>query len=272
MRLNRNIKGVMVPLSNHGGQAFCTPLLRARKGNPFVKVVTACCLLYTVIIFSACNQSGKLSVKANDSNRVVPIEIIMRDTAGFDMKGLKVLCDNYKIIHKDITRWNNRIIILARSSSLSSGEFLYWLNQKCRYPGDSIVVFKKPFYTFDRSTCSDTIHSKQWDNIILTANLVADTKLQQEYLDYHKTQFQKWPEVSKGFCNAHFQHLLVFKNGRQLIIVISIPKGKTLDELNPLTTKNNPRVDEWNKIMSKYQEGLPGTKTGETWVFLKPVG
>jgi hypothetical protein len=30
-------------------------------------------------------------------------------------------------------------------------------------------------------------------------------------------------------------------------------------------------VDEWNKIMSKYQEGIEGTKKGETWVFLKNV-
>jgi L-rhamnose mutarotase len=99
---------------------------------------------------------------------------------------------------------------------------------------------------------------------------VKDPKLQQEYLNYHATQFQKWPEVSKGFCNANFQQLLVFKNGRQLMLVISIPKGESLDKLNPKTTENNPRVNEWNKLMKKYQEGIPGTKPGEVWVFFKP--
>ena len=53
------------------------------------------------------------------------------------------------------------------------------------------------------------------------------------------------------------------------MLIISIPKGESLDKLNPLTTKNNPRVDEWNKIMEKYQEGIEGTAKGETWVFLK---
>jgi L-rhamnose mutarotase len=100
---------------------------------------------------------------------------------------------------------------------------------------------------------------------------VKDPKLQQEYLNYHATQFQKWPEVSKGFCNANFQQLLVFKNGRQLMLVISIPKGESLDKLNPKTTENNPRVNEWNKLMKKYQEGIPGTKPGEVWVFFKPL-
>jgi len=62
---------------------------------------------------------------------------------------------------------------------------------------------------------------------------------------------------------------LIFRNGRQLMLVISIPKGKTLDELNPKTVENNPKMVEWNKIMGKYQEGIEETKRGESWVFLK---
>jgi len=54
-------------------------------------------------------------------------------------------------------------------------------------------------------------------------------------------------------------------------LVISIPKGSNLDELNPKTTENNPRVDDWNELMKKYQEGIKGTSSGETWVMLKPI-
>jgi hypothetical protein len=100
---------------------------------------------------------------------------------------------------------------------------------------------------------------------------VADQDLQQQYLNLHATQLEKWPELSKGFCQASFQQLLLFKNERQLMLVISIPKGKTLAELDPKTTENNPRVTEWNQQMKKYQEGIAGTKPGETWVFLKPL-
>jgi hypothetical protein len=66
--------------------------------------------------------------------------------------------------------------------------------------------------------------AKEWDHVILSANLVDDKKLQQEYLDYHATQFDKWPELSKGFCNADFQQLVIYRNGRQLMLIISIPK------------------------------------------------
>ena len=63
----------------------------------------------------------------------------------------------------------------------------------------------------------------------------------------------------------------MFRQGRQLMLVISIPHGANLDELNPKTSLNNPRVDDWNALMKQYQEGLPGTKPGEVWVFLQPV-
>jgi hypothetical protein len=55
------------------------------------------------------------------------------------------------------------------------------------------------------------------------------------------------------------------------MLVISIPKGESLDKLNPLTTKNNPRVNDWNNLMKKYQEGIEGTKKGEVWVLFKDV-
>jgi L-rhamnose mutarotase len=134
-----------------------------------------------------------------------------------------------------------------------------------------VNIYKDLVYAFNKEKCDDKTISNEWDNTLLTANLVKDSKLQKEYLDYHATQYQKWPEVAKGFCNAGFQQLLVYKKDRQLIVVISIPKGASLDELNPKTTENNPRVDEWNALMKKYQEGIEGTKPGEVWVFLKKV-
>lgn len=135
----------------------------------------------------------------------------------------------------------------------------------------AIHFYDAPFYKFDRHYCADKTTAKQWDNIVLTANLVKDSTKQKEYLNHHATQFQKWPQVAQGFCNASFQQLLVFRQGRRLLLVISIPKGESLDKLNPKTSENNPRVDEWNALMKQYQEGIEGTDPSETWVFLQPV-
>ncbi|MDN3588640.1 L-rhamnose mutarotase [Pedobacter aquatilis] len=170
------------------------------------------------------------------------------------------------LLPSSIYKWNNRLVIYTSTLKVESlQQTLKRLNAK------DIKLYDNLFYDFKRAkNCGDK-PVKEWDNIILSANLVEDEKLQNEYLDYHKTQFEKWPEISKGFCNAEFQRLAIFKKDRQLMLIISIPKGKKLDDLNPKTTENNPRVDEWNAIMKKYQEGIEGTKANEVWVFFKPI-
>ncbi|MBO9660802.1 MAG: L-rhamnose mutarotase, partial [Chitinophagaceae bacterium] len=166
-----------------------------------------------------------------------------------------------------VYKWNDHYIVFDKVAD----QFVLLNALKKELEEVTVRNYQDPFYDFNRNCCADTTTSTEWEHILLTANLVADKKLQQEYLDMHATQFEKWPEVSNGFCNASFQRLLLYRNGRQLMLVISIPKGKTLAELDPLTIKNNPRMNDWNKIMRKYQEGIPGTNPGDTWVFLTPL-
>jgi hypothetical protein len=205
-----------------------------------------------------------LPVYAQKKNGMIT-EIVYPGGAKERQKLKKFLAAQEMLSPSDIYEWKNHIVIYDGEDPELWSQLVKEKFKDCK-----VKLYNKPFYNFERSKCSDKTVAKQWDNIILTANLVADPKKQQEYLNYHKTQFEKWPEVSQGFCNASFQQLLVFRNGRQLMLIISIPKGESLDKLNPLTTKNNPRVNEWNKIMAKYQEGIEGTAKGETWVFLKP--
>ncbi|WP_439697327.1 L-rhamnose mutarotase [Mucilaginibacter sp. AW1-7] len=201
-------------------------------------------------------------------NPYAAVEITAPVGKTIDHRPLLSLIKKQNLPFSSIYEWSNHLVIYGKNLNINK---LYNLT-KGLYPGLTIRTYRHPFYAFNKQQCCvNSVIAPEWDNIILTANLVKDPKLQQEYLNYHATQFQKWPEVSKGFCNANFQQLLVFKNGRQLMLVISIPKGESLDKLNPKTTENNPRVNEWNKLMKKYQEGIPGTKPGEVWVFFKPL-
>lgn len=245
------------------------------KGINYKMSIRLSGLIITLLYLIGCGSPVKESkttdtipvTKSQLNKRPVVVELIIPKDSVFDPHALYDLAKGFVIDVNDINKWENRIVVYA---DIANPDDLFE-RIKSEYPQDTVKYFDKPFYNFNRKMCADTISSKKWDNILLSANLVNDSKLQQEYLNYHATQFQQWPEVSKGFCNANFQQLLVFKNGRQLMLVISIPKGENLDKLNPLTTKNNPRVDEWNKLMAKYQEGLPGTKPGEVWVFFKPL-
>lgn len=202
------------------------------------------------------------------NNPYAAIEITGPVGKTVDHRPLLSLIKKQNLPLSSIYEWSNHLVVYGNNLIINK---LYNLI-KGLYPGSTIRTYGHPFYIFNKQQCCvNSAIAPEWDNIILTANLVKDPKLQQEYLNYHATQFKKWPEVSRGFCSANFQQLLVFKNGRRLMLVISIPRGESLDKLNPKTIENNPRVNEWNKLMKKYQEGIPGTKPGEVWVFFKPL-
>lgn len=168
----------------------------------------------------------------------------------------------------NVYQWNNHAVLYGVFQNM--GAMKEAIEQMI--PDVTVRLYEQPFYIFDRALdCDANDIAPEWEHTLMTANLVADTTLQREYMDYHATQTEKFPEVKYGFCKAEFQQLLVFRNGRQLMLVISIPKGKTLAELDPKTVENNPRVVEWNSIMGKYQEGIEGTKPGETWVLFNTM-
>jgi len=195
------------------------------------------------------------------------IELVTKPNETLDIKRLKAFLLQYKMDTAAVYQWQNHYVIFDKVKDV----FSFKGKLQDNFPESQVRWYPDMFYEFNRTKCGDATVAAAWVHVLLTCNLVADTRMQQEYLNYHATQFEKWPEVSRGFCDANFQQLLVFKNGRQLILIISIPKGESLDKLNPKTTENNPRVNEWNKIMSKYQEGIEGTKKGESWIFLNPI-
>lgn len=195
----------------------------------------------------------------------VVFELIFKDDSIPHLGELKTFAEENNLKVADLYHWGNRLLIYTSSLKVES------LQQSLkRLKALSMKLYEDEIYHFSRKANCGLEPVAEWDHIILSANLVADKKMQAQYLDYHQTQFEKWPDVAKGFCNAEFQQLVIYKNERQLMLIISLPKGKNLEELNPKTTENNPKVNEWNAIMKKYQEGIEGTQPGEVWVAFKP--
>lgn len=197
--------------------------------------------------------------------KAVAIELIGSD---FDIEKIRSTIKGFRIVGEELYQWKNHLVIYGKMNQPERTKRKLAL----AFPSLQIKIYENPIYDFQNfERCKDSKPASEWENIVLTANLVSDEKLQKEYVDYHTTQFEKWPEIAKGFCNADFQQLQVFKFEKQLILIISIPKGESLDKLNPKTTQNNPRVDEWNALMKKYQSGIEGAKPDETWIFLNKV-
>lgn len=164
-----------------------------------------------------------------------------------------------------VYRWND--YTLVKTTDEHAREL--WAAARRRYPEVERSLFTDPFYSFDRSRCGEKEEVGDSDFVLLTAQLSEDETMQDAYMDAHKTQYEKWPEVANGFCQAGFNEVLLYRSGRQLMLYIAFPKGEEFEKINPLTTKDNPRVDDWNKMMGGFQEGIDGTTANETWIFYK---
>jgi len=225
--------------------------------------LTFCILLSTL----SCITQASVIPSSISGDRQQAIEIVYPATAHPDIKKIKAFCISHHIPLSSVYQWQNRAVIFGQIPDVRNNQ--QRLQQL--FPKATVKLYENPFYVFsNQDNCNNkTTEIGKWDHIILTANLVADTIKQREYLQYHATQFKEWPEISKGFCNAGFHQLLIYKNGRQLMLIISIPREADFEKMNSRTTENNPRVIDWNRLMAQYQEGVSGTKPGETWVFFE---
>lgn len=225
--------------------------MRCAKINPLFS-------LWLLVVFS-------IGCKHPNNQLKYIIELIGSE---FDLTKIQSIAHINDVNDTQLYRWKNHVVMYSQIQDVERLS----KQLKTEFPDLEIKIYDRPFYNFSKEErCANASVSPEWEHILLTANLVKEEALQKAYLHYHKTQFEEWPEVSQGFCNAGFQELLVYKNKRQLMLVISIPKGTSLDELNPKTIENNPRMVEWNQMMGKYQEGIAGTQPGEKWVFLNKV-
>ena len=216
-------------------------------------------LLILFLIVSFTSTGCTTSQKEATTEYPVVLEVV----ADIPDSTMAELCAKYNIDTLSVYEWNNRRLIYDFQGDVEAF--------KKEFPEIRVNVYEDPYYIFDRSNCATGQSKGPWAHKILTANLVADPAMQQEYMDYHANQFEQFPEVSAGFCLAEFQQLIMYRHGRQLMLIISYPAGEDYDTLNARTVTDNPRVDEWNSIMGQYQEGIEGTQPGETWVFFEPV-
>lgn len=163
------------------------------------------------ILLSALSWSTQATVIRHSFSGDLPqaIEVVFTASARPDIKKIKAFCGSHHIPLSWVYQWQNRAVIY--------GHIPHVLDNQKRlqqlFPKATVKLYEDPFYIFSNQVnCNNKItKARAWDHIILTANLVADTIKQRAYLQYHATQFKQWPEVSRGFCNAGFQQLLVYK-------------------------------------------------------------
>jgi|TARA_B100001750_G_C15475924_1_gene582465 L-rhamnose mutarotase len=101
-----------------------------------------------------------------------------------------------------------------------------------------------------------------------TIDLVNDPQIIEKYEEYHRNV---WPEVIESLKSIGINRMEIFRSANHLFMYC-----QAKDEFNPETdfqkyTETNPKADEWNTLMSSFQQKVPEAKPEMWWTPIRLV-
>ena len=101
----------------------------------------------------------------------------------------------------------------------------------------------------------------------LALDLKEDTKLIAEYENYHKNV---WPEIIKSIKGSGIGVLDIYRTGNRMFMIIEASDDFSFDKKATMDAEN-PKVQEWEELMWKFQQPLPWARTGEKWILMDKI-
>jgi L-rhamnose mutarotase len=101
----------------------------------------------------------------------------------------------------------------------------------------------------------------------LTLDLVDDPELIREYENWHTNV---WPEVISNIKAAGIDKMEIYRYQNRLMMIMQVNPEYTHERKQALDLANE-KVQEWEALMWKYQQAVPGAKPGEKWVMMEKI-
>jgi len=101
----------------------------------------------------------------------------------------------------------------------------------------------------------------------LTLDLQDDPELVAEYKRHHE---QVWPEVIRSIRASGILDLEIYLLGTRMFMIMEVDEHFSF-EAKGKADRENPKVQEWEALMWKFQKGLPQAKPGEKWLLMEQI-
>lgn len=98
-------------------------------------------------------------------------------------------------------------------------------------------------------------------------DLVDDSKLIEEYIAYHD---RVWPEIVESITGSGVENLEIYCVANRLFLIMEVNSEFSLEKKQSMD-ENNPKVQEWETLMWKYQRAVPTAKKGEKWLLMNRI-
>ena len=101
----------------------------------------------------------------------------------------------------------------------------------------------------------------------LTLDLVNDERLIEAYKQYHQSV---WPEIKESITSSGIDDLEIYLLGNRLFMIMEVNESFSFEEKSKADLAN-PKVQEWENLMWKFQQALPDSKPGEKWILMDQI-
>jgi L-rhamnose mutarotase len=108
------------------------------------------------------------------------------------------------------------------------------------------------------------VMSKQY---YLTLDLKADDQLIAEYEKMHKAV---WPEIIDSIKTSGILNMEIYRTGNRLFMIMEVSDDFSFEQKAAMDA-GNEKVQEWETLMWKYQQAVPGAKPGEKWMMMDKI-
>lgn len=101
----------------------------------------------------------------------------------------------------------------------------------------------------------------------LTLDLIPDDQLIAEYEEMHR---KVWPEIIESITASGIENMEIYRTGNRLFMVMEV-NGTFSFADKAKADAENEKVQEWETLMWKYQQAVPGAKPGEKWIMMDKI-
>lgn len=101
----------------------------------------------------------------------------------------------------------------------------------------------------------------------LALDLKEDESLIREYKEYHR---RIWPEIADSIKKAGISKLDIHCTGNRLFMILEADEDFSFEKKSAMDAAN-PKVQEWETLMWKFQQALPWARPGQKWVVMEKI-
>lgn len=101
----------------------------------------------------------------------------------------------------------------------------------------------------------------------LALDLKDDPTLIREYETYHKAI---WPEITASIKDSGILQMEIYRLQNRLFMIMETADDFSFAKKSAADAAN-AKVQEWEQLMWKYQQALPGSQPGEKWKLMDKI-